>query len=525
MAEDSGSSPTRKAGANSSSPNAGYVNNAPGKSTSSSLPSAPPGFHSVRRSMTVDDSAPIRHRPTASQPSFDRSFDSSPLRRRSSTFSDYSLNEVQRNLRDDILNPGGAGLEQHTSSNWAWLPLAFALLPAVGGLFFKNGSSLVTDVMLLGLAAIFLHWSVTQPWIWYHSAQEVRVREETMEEMVIEDESDAEAAAAAQKAHPQHATDSKTLDDVPEEEDRSSTAPTSPQPAPADVSRRSRQAALNELYAHEVMALTSCLVLPAMAAYLLHAIRGQLSRPSEGLVSDYNLTIFLLAAEIHPLSHLLKLVRARTLHLQRVVNANPYRGASPTLSQVQDMARRLAELELHAAAGFPNNNNNNGTAVAAEQQQPGKQATQQQNSLLVREVRNAIQPELDALNRAVRRYEKKATVLAFQTEARFGAMESRLNDAISLAAAAAKNSASQGSFLGWLAERTTALAMLPVRAGLTVVALPFKAITSLLRRDKGEVGGDKRLRGDRTPRGGKGGTTATRLSSSDRVVPSRLSKR
>lgn len=333
------------------------------------------------------------------------------------------------------------------------------------------------------------------------------MREETMTEMVIEDESDADGAAQGQA---QRATDSNTLHDVPEEDEKQN-SPAPPAHTPADVSRRSRQAALNELYAHEVMALTSCLLLPMFAAYLLHAIRGQLSRPSEGLVSDYNLTIFILAAEIHPLSHLLKLVRARTLHLQRVVNANPYKGTSPTLSQVQDMARRLAELESHAAAGFPG-------ASGSGNLEPGKQPAQQ-NSALVREVRNAIQPELDALNRAVRRYEKKATVLAFQTESRLGAIDTRLNDAISLAAAAAKNSASQGSFLGWLADRSTALAMMPVRAALKVVALPFKAITAVLRRDKVEFA-DKGLR---ERRGGKG-ASALRMTASDRV-PSRLSRR
>jgi len=160
MAEHSGDSPTRKPSSNIGA----HVNPASGKSSSASLPSPPAGFHAVRRSMTVDDSPQHHHRPISGQFSFDSS-NESPLRRRSSTFSDYSLNEARRNIRDDILNPGGAGLlDQHASSNWAWLPLAFALLPAVSGLFFKNGSSLVTDIMLLGLAAVFLHWSVTQPW-------------------------------------------------------------------------------------------------------------------------------------------------------------------------------------------------------------------------------------------------------------------------------------------------------------------------------------------------------------------------
>lgn len=52
----------------------------------------------------------------------------------------------------------------YETSNWDSAPLAFALLPAIGGMLFKNGSSVMTDVMLLALAAIFLNWSVRLPW-------------------------------------------------------------------------------------------------------------------------------------------------------------------------------------------------------------------------------------------------------------------------------------------------------------------------------------------------------------------------
>lgn len=120
----------------------------PGRS--SALPAAPPGFHPIRRSMTADTTAQFRRRSTVGQDWPDHAFESS--RRRYSTIS------------DDILNPSGVGLESHESSNWASVPLAFGLLPAIGGLFFQNGSAVATDAMLLGLAAIFLHWSVTQPW-------------------------------------------------------------------------------------------------------------------------------------------------------------------------------------------------------------------------------------------------------------------------------------------------------------------------------------------------------------------------
>lgn len=131
-------------------------------STSRSIGAAPvgkPAGHGLRRAMTVDDASasPLRRRPHLST---DLSSAELPPRR-SSNFSEYSLNEAR-----DILNPVPEGthvMESETSS-LASLSLAFALLPALAGVLFKNGSAVVTDVMLLGLAGVFLHWSVTQPW-------------------------------------------------------------------------------------------------------------------------------------------------------------------------------------------------------------------------------------------------------------------------------------------------------------------------------------------------------------------------
>lgn len=89
---------------------------------------------------------------------------------RSSNFSEYSLREARNSFQastDDLLLPKPSGADHHEmrqSSAWDSAPLAFALLPALGGLLFTNGSSVMTDVMLLGLAAIFLNWSVRLPW-------------------------------------------------------------------------------------------------------------------------------------------------------------------------------------------------------------------------------------------------------------------------------------------------------------------------------------------------------------------------
>jgi len=135
-------------------------------STGADASPLPAGFHSIRRAATVDEGGAgsgysSRWRPPSGDFNPRLSFDGE--RRRSSTFSDYSLSEAKRNLHEDILNPGGAGIVSN-ENKWTWVPLLFALLPAVGGMLHTNGAAFMSDIMLLGLAGVFLNWSVTQPW-------------------------------------------------------------------------------------------------------------------------------------------------------------------------------------------------------------------------------------------------------------------------------------------------------------------------------------------------------------------------
>jgi hypothetical protein len=140
--------------------------------TSPKGPASPAG-HGLRRAQTVDESAQFRHRPSTSRFSTNNDATSpGPTRRRSSNFSEYSLNEIRKNFQsstDDLLlpRPSSKNHDEHPPpSNWHSAPLAFALLPAIGGMLFQNGSAVVTDIMLLGLAAIFLNWSVRIPQIY-----------------------------------------------------------------------------------------------------------------------------------------------------------------------------------------------------------------------------------------------------------------------------------------------------------------------------------------------------------------------
>lgn len=217
-----------------------------------------------------------------------------------------------------------------------------------------------------------------------------------------------------------------------------------------------------------------CFLFPAGGAWLLHHIRGQLTRPSEGLVSDYNLTIFLLAAELRPLSHLIKLVQARTLHLQRTVTTNAYSSTSSNMSSatVNDLQDRLTEIEKHIADADTNTSGTNPKSPTPD---------------LVTQVRKTLQPDLDALNRAVRRYEKRATLLSLQTESRLQDLEKRLGDAITLAAAAERSSQSsrqrRGSGVGLVLDLfndLAAVASLPIQICWTVVTFPWRAVASIV---------------------------------------------
>lgn len=115
----------------------------------------------------------LRQRPLSRSATFAEPSSGQLNLRRSSTLSD-SVSEARQSIRsstDDIFLPRVGGKmkttlqpESEDESLWHSLPLALALLPAIGGVFFQNGSAILTDLTLLVLAAIFLNWSVRLPW-------------------------------------------------------------------------------------------------------------------------------------------------------------------------------------------------------------------------------------------------------------------------------------------------------------------------------------------------------------------------
>lgn len=211
-----------------------------------------------------------------------------------------------------------------------------------------------------------------------------------------------------------------------------------------------------------------------IGTWLLHGIRSSLSRPSEGLVSNYNLTIFLLASELRPVAHLLRLIQKRTLHLQRVVASSPTRDSSA----VSDLTKRLEELEAHVAE-----------TATREKDSPAQTAADPSLvSQAAAEIRKSIQPEIEALNRAVRKYEKRSALFTLQTDQRFVRLEAQAGDAISLAAAVQRKEAARSGYALVLLEWLCACVVVPIQLGASILGLPVRAISGAVDAVKGMIG-------------------------------------
>lgn len=90
------------------------------------------------------------------------------------------------------------------------------------------------------------------------------------------------------------------------------------------------------------------------------------------------------------------------------------------------------------------------------------------------EIRKSFQPKIDALNRAVRRYEKRTTLINYQTETRLQELETQVRDAVALVAAAQKGSGVQRrhglafKLLVWMYEAM----MAPIQILISLARLP-----------------------------------------------------
>jgi hypothetical protein len=225
--------------------------------------------------------------------------------RRSSILSQYSdTRHSVRSSTDDLLQSLGKNdMDKLTTTDevsfWHSAPLAFAIVPAIAGLLFQNGGAVVTDILLLGLGSLFLNWCVRTPWYvhgslcraiahyhreWYHAAQHTRYvdyDELERDDTILEGDEFGGEPMDDDMQTPGHA------DAVPLDSKHSVNNDKAPSSEVQDEAHK-------ELRTNEMLALFTCFIGPLVGACLLHAIRSQLTRPAEGLVSNYNLTIFVM---------------------------------------------------------------------------------------------------------------------------------------------------------------------------------------------------------------------------------------
>lgn len=341
---------------------------------------------------------------------------------------------------------------------WISIPVVAAIVPAIVGLTYENGAALATDLLILGMAAWFLHWFVSVPWHWYHAAQErhydyTGLSPTQFDDSIVEEDEDGLEGA---EELPQSADEGKRKvlqsGDIDECND-------------AAAAFAAQGTARKALRREELTALFACFLGPLLGAALLHTLRGQLTR-TEGVVSDFNLVVFILFSEYRPFKQVIKLRDEKIWHLQRIVKADPQ-----DQQTVQQLSQRVAELEARLEGPLPTDIDI--TEISAK-------------------VTKSTQLQLDALTRAVRRYEKRQMTETMQTEARFHELEIRLRDALSLAAAAARTGQRPGLIvmtISWIVGTTTHI----IRTAWSVVLYPFRAFASLVAyiesifiKDKGQ---------------------------------------
>ena len=284
------------------------------------------------------------------------------------------------------------------------------------------------------------------------------------DDTILEEDEDSDGSAA------------EAPDPVVEESQEPKASENHGSPRAMDAQKDAREALKRE----ERFAFAACFLGPLLGALLLHTIRGQLTR-AEGIVSNFNLGIFFLGAEIRPFRRLIKMRRDRIMHLQRVVRLDPrdeLKGAD-----AQQLAQRLTELEARLDGPSASNDVD--------------------ISKLSAEVRQSTQLQLDALNRAVRRYEKRHMAQSLQIEARFQELDSRLGDALALAAAAARTGQRPGIIsisVSWFAsivnyglQTAWNITLYPIRTATAAIALVkswfIKGEPQSRRRGKGQLNG------------------------------------
>ena len=260
-----------------------------------------------------------------------------------------------------------AGASTEAVSNFQYAPTVVALLPIFCSLIFGSHSEHWTDLMLLILVAIYLHNCVTVPWDYYRHST-LRLRSYDTKTMTLEQRGAFEA-----------------------------------------LQRATRNAFLG------------LVIGPVLGAALLHYIRSALDRPANGLISNFNIGVFVLAAEIRPMRIAYKYLVSRSDKLQKQLVDAPESQYDQLRDQVGLLHEQIEKLQReldHYHQGMNGITNGNAAGKAALSRRESTAAAQVQAVASA-----AAQEEVEALKRAMRRYERHEQQLKDQWEERLQLLE------------------------------------------------------------------------------------------------------
>ncbi|KAI7876340.1 hypothetical protein K492DRAFT_135430 [Lichtheimia hyalospora FSU 10163] len=158
-----------------------------------------------------------------------------------------------------------------------------------------------------------------------------------------------------------------------------------------------RQAVADELRRHELAGLIWVVISPVVAGYTLQYSRYFLSN-YERYMSSFNVFVFVLAASLKPLAHVLTLLRERTLYLQSEIQISE--------TQVQLLQRKvdLMEEELDTLR----------KAFATKKD--------------LGQVTDDLNPTIQRLTKTIRRFEKKESDMKSLADNRLSVIEQKMQE-------------------------------------------------------------------------------------------------
>lgn len=217
------------------------------------------------------------------------------------------------------------------------------------------------------------------------------------------------------------------------------------------MTERQREVSSQLRYA-QAQAFGGLILGPLLGAGLLHYVRNTMARPANGLITNFNITVFVLAAELRPLKIAYKYLDSRSEELQEeLVDVIPGR-YEDLLKKVRSLEDRLGEVQ----SSSERNARTSSHEVANGFAQSKHDAT-----------------GVEDLKHALRRFERHESQLQQHYEQRLYALERKLTD-LGHSSPTAKTGRSG------IYHLIQSCFLLPIEVGLATVTLPIRALHRIL---------------------------------------------